>query len=307
MMDLSEYRTKIDEIDRQLVALFTERMATAADIAAYKKAHHLPVLDAAREQQKLRQIAELAPAALQNETQTLYRLLFALSRSYQNRLLGRTSPLHSEIEQAISDTPQLFPTRAAIACQGVEGAYSQLACERLFCTPEISYFPDLDAVFAAVDEGLCRYAVVPLESSAVYDLMMCHNFRIVRSVRLKPDRCPTSAVGEGSSESAQGGNSTRFFCISKQLEIYPEADRTSLMMTLPHEPGALAYVLSCFCAMGVRLGRLESHAPPAQGAACTFYFELEAPVSSPQFLQCMGELGKISEGCSYLGSYSEVV
>lgn len=301
MMDLSEYRTKIDEIDRQLVALFTERMATAADIAAYKKAHHLPVLDAAREQQKLRQIAELAPAALQNETQTLYRLLFALSRSYQSRLLGPVSPLPAEIEKAISDTPQLFPTRAAIACQGVEGAYSQLACERLFRTAEISCFPDLDAVFAAVDEGLCRYAVVPLESNAVCDLMMRHNFRIVRSVRLRSDRCPTSAVGEESSESAQGGNSTRFLCISKQLEIYPGADRTSLMMTLPREPGALAYVLSCFCAMGVSLGRLESR------AACTFYFELEAPVSSPQFLQCMGELGKISEGCSYLGSYSEVV
>ena len=301
MMDLSEYRTKIDEIDRQLVSLFAERMATAADIAAYKKAHHLPVLDAAREQQKLRQIAELAPAALQNETQTLYRLLFALSRSYQSRLLGRTSPLHSEIEQAISGTPQLFPARAAIACQGVAGAYSQLACERLFCTPEISYFPDLDAVFAAVNEGLCRYAVVPLESSAVCDLMMRCNFRIVRSVRLRSGRCPTSAVGEGSSKSAQGGNSTRFLCISKQLEIYPGADRTSLMMTLPREPGALADVLSCLSVLGISLGRLESR------AACTFYFELEAPVSSPQFLQCMGDLGKISEGCSYLGSYSEVV
>ena len=93
----------------------------------------------------------------------------------------------------------------------------------------------------------------------------------------------------------------RFFCISKQLEIYPEADRTSLMMTLPREPGALADVLSCLSALGISLSRLESR------AACTFYFELEAPVSSPQFLQCMGELGKISEGCSYLGSYSEVI
>lgn len=183
----------------------------------------------------------------------------------------------------------------------MEGAYSQLACERLFCTPEISYFPDLDAVFAAVDEGLCRYAVVPLESSTVCDLMMRCNFRIVRSVRLRSDCCPTSAVGEGSSESAQGGNSTRFLCISKQLEIYPGADRTSLMMTLPREPGALADVLSCLSALGISLGRLESR------AACTFYFELEAPVSSPQFLQCMEELGKISDGCSNLGSYSEVV
>ena len=157
-MDLSEYRTKIDEIDRQLVSLFAERMATAADIAAYKKAHHLPVLDAARERQKLRQIAELAPAALQNETQTLYRLLFALSRSYQNRLLGRTSPLHSEIEQAISDTPQLFPTRAAIACQGVEGVCS---AHRRFRISRIwtRFLPLWTRVCAATPS--CRWKAAP--------------------------------------------------------------------------------------------------------------------------------------------------
>ena len=194
-MDLNEYRVKIDEIDRQMVALFAERMETAADIAAYKKEHRLPVLDAARERQKLRQIAEQAPAALQDETETLYRLLFELSRSYQNRLLGSASPLPAEIEKAISDTPQLFPPRAAIACQGVEGAYSQLACERLFRTPDIFYFSNFEAVFSAVDKGLCRYGVVPLENStagsvnAVYDLMMRYNFRIVRSVRLKVDHC----------------------------------------------------------------------------------------------------------------------
>ena len=374
-MDLSEYRTKIDEIDRQLVSLFAERMATAADIAAYKKAHHLPVLDAARERQKLRQIAELAPAALQNETQTLYRLLFALSRSYQNRLLGRTSPLHSEIEQAISDTPQLFPTRAAIACQGVEGAYSQLACERLFCTPEISYFPDLDAVFAAVDEGLCRYAVVPLESSTVYDLMMRHNFRIVRSVRLKIDHCllarpgaqlsdikeiysheqaisqcsrflqglpgvtvvrceNTAAAAKRVAESGrtdvaalasraciglygleslaasvqdQGNNYTRFVCIAKDLEIYPGADRTSLMMVLPHKPGSLYKVLSRFYALGINLNKLESRPLPERDFEFMFYFDLETSVYSPQFRQLMGELPGLCETFSYLGSYQEVV
>ena len=380
-MDLNEYRSKIDAIDSRLVALFAERMETAAEIAAYKKEHHLPVLDAARERQKLCRIAEQAPEALQDETQTLYRLLFELSRSYQNRLLGSASPLPGEIEKAISDTPQLFPTRAAIACQGVEGAYSQLACERLFRTPDIFYFSNFEAVFAAVDKGLCRYGIVPLENStagsvnAVYDLMMRYNFRIVRSVRLKVDHCllvrpgaklsgireiysHEQAIGQcsrflqtlpdvcvvrcantaeaaklvaesGRTDAAalasrscaplyglsaladcvqdQGSNFTRFICISRQLEIYPGADRTSLMMTLPHKPGSLARVLSRFYALGVNLNKLESRPLPERNFEFMFYFDLEAPVYSPQFLQLMGELGEISEDCSYLGSYSEVV
>lgn len=38
-----------------------------------------------------------------------------------------------------------------------------------------------------------------------------------------------------------------------------------------------------------------------------FYFDLEAPVYEPRFLQLMGELDELSENCFYLGSYSEVI
>ena len=38
-MELSDYRARIDQIDRQLVELFAQRMNTAAGIAAYKKEH----------------------------------------------------------------------------------------------------------------------------------------------------------------------------------------------------------------------------------------------------------------------------
>lgn len=36
-MELSDYRSEIDRIDRELVRLFAERMRTAAGIAAYKR------------------------------------------------------------------------------------------------------------------------------------------------------------------------------------------------------------------------------------------------------------------------------
>ena len=88
-MTLEELRARIDGIDAELVRLFSERMAAAAEIAAYKKEHGLPVLDACRERDKLRQIEDMAPEELRDYAASLYSLLFELSRGYQNRILGR--------------------------------------------------------------------------------------------------------------------------------------------------------------------------------------------------------------------------
>ena len=128
-MELSDYRARIDQIDRQLVELFAQRMNTAAGIAAYKKEHGLPVLDPVREREKLLDVAAQAPEDMRDYTASLYTMLFELSRCYQGRLLGSTSPLTTEIQTAIDQTPNLFPSNVSVACQGVAGAYSQLACD----------------------------------------------------------------------------------------------------------------------------------------------------------------------------------
>ena len=104
-----------------------------------------------------------------------------------------------------------------------------------------------------------------------------------------------------------GNNYTRFICISKNLEIYPGADRTSLMMVLPHEPGSLYKVLSRFYALGINLNKLESRPMPERNFEFMFYFDIETSVYSPQFMQLMGEFESICEEFSYLGSYSEVI
>ena len=192
-MNLEQSRKAIDEIDQQLVKLFTERMACAAEIAAYKKENNLPVLDAGRERQKLAAISEMAPDDLENSARCLYSLIFSLSRAYQHRLLGNDAELPKKIAAAIEATPNLFPPKAMVACQGVEGAYSQLACEKLFQAPNILYFSNFEAVFSAIEKGLCQYGIIPLENSTagsvnkVYDLMLQHEFYIVRSTRLKVD------------------------------------------------------------------------------------------------------------------------
>ena len=90
-MELSEYRARIDAIDEEIVRLFAERMEAAAGIAAYKREHNLPVLDQRREREKLLQIAEKTPEGLKDYAVSLYSLIFELSRSSQNRLLGTSA------------------------------------------------------------------------------------------------------------------------------------------------------------------------------------------------------------------------
>lgn len=380
-MNIDEYRNRIDRIDKQLVTLFCERMDTASDIAAWKKEQKRPVFDPERERQKQLEVASSVPEELREYTASLYSLLFELSRSYQNRLLGTASELTAQIQGAIDETPALFPSDASVACQGVAGAYSQIACDRLFKRPAVLYLSSFDAVFSAIESGLCRYGVVPLENStagsvnAVYDLMMNHNFRIVRSVRIKVDHCllvnpgtrreeireiyshqqaisqcekylqsfpnarviPCENTAVAAKMVAEAGrrdaaalsshacgkiyglsclessvqdmdnNFTRFICISKKLEIYPGADRTSLMAVLPHEPGSLYKLLSRFYALGLNLNKLESRPLPNRNFEFMFYFDLETSVYSPQFLQLMGEMPTLCEEFSYLGSYSEVI
>lgn len=115
------------------------------------------------------------------------------SREAQYRRLGRQSDTATIIDAALCSAPTCFPAQAFVACQGVEGAYSQLATDRLFRRANIAYFETWEGVFNAVERGVCRFGVLPIENSTagsvnrVFDLMMQHDFHIVRSCRLKID------------------------------------------------------------------------------------------------------------------------
>lgn len=379
-MDLQDFRRVIDEIDDDLVRLFQRRMDTSAEIAHYKQEHNIPVFDPARERQKLYDISGKVKKGREAYVTALYSLLFETSRVDQEKILRPESVLTKKIQNAIKDTEWIFPDRTIVACQGTEGAYSQLAAEKLFTLPSILYFTTFEGVFGAVDSGMCPYGILPLENSTagsinkVYDLMIRYPFSIVRSVRLKIDHfllakegvtlssvkeifsheqaiaqsaefikklgckvtvCENTAVAakmvadsdrrdiaalsssncadlyglKRLAESVQdrGNNYTRFICVSKTLAIYPGADKTSLMLTVPHKPGSLYHILSRFYIHGINLTKLESRPLPSRDFEFMFYFDIETPVYSPALMQALRELNDSCDTFYYLGSYSEVV
>jgi chorismate mutase/prephenate dehydratase len=105
----------------------------------------------------------------------------------------------------------------------------------------------------------------------------------------------------------QGNNHTRFICISRNLEIYPGADKTSIMMVLPHRPGSLYKVLARLYTLGINVTKLESRPLPDRDFEFMFYFDLDTSIYSAEFIQLMCELNDLCEEFKYLGSYCEVV
>ena len=381
-MNLEECRKEIDIIDKELVGLFVKRMNVAKSVAEYKKETGKAVYDAERERNLLEKVEEVAGEEFGDYTRRLYSSILELSRNYQNKSLAPSSGLSAEIIKAINGTPQLFPQKAIVACQGIEGAHSSAACEKIFEKPSIMYCQSFESVFQAVESGLCAYGVVPLENSSagsvtqIYNLMSEHKFSIVRSTKMqirhnllakkgvkledikevfshpqaisqssdflsslgkgvKVTECANTAIAAKlvaesdrtdiaaiSSESCASqysleiikpyiqntkNNYTRFICFSKNLEIYPGADRTSLLIKTPHRAGALYNVIANFYSLGINIIKLESRPIPESDFEFMFYFDIDVSVYSDK-LPAIIDLLEYSLGeknVKYLGSYRE--
>jgi chorismate mutase len=61
--DLDKIRERIDDVDRRLVALLAERASLVDEVVHYKRAHHMAVVDRAREDRMLARIADVAKDA----------------------------------------------------------------------------------------------------------------------------------------------------------------------------------------------------------------------------------------------------
>ena len=137
-MDLEALRTEIDAIDDEMLELFLKRMDVSARIADYKKENNIPTLRKGREREILKKVSDRSGPELAGYSRMLFGSLMDLSKSYQNRRnAGTGGELAGRIREALETTPKMFPQTGTVACQGIEGAYSQIACDRLFRNPDI--------------------------------------------------------------------------------------------------------------------------------------------------------------------------
>ncbi len=190
MLDLGEIRDKIDVIDRQLVALFEERMKLCKDVAEYKIETGKKVLDPEREKAKLAAVrAMVVNPENVHAIDDLFSQIMANSRKMQYRLLEETTQTLREPYEAVDEVNKDGVT---VVYQGVPGAYSYIAMQRYF-GKDVKNFavPAWRDAMEAVKNGSADYAVLPIENSTtgivagVYDLLQEYNNYIIAETYVK--------------------------------------------------------------------------------------------------------------------------
>ena len=136
----------------------------------------------------------------------------------------------------------------------------------------------------------------------------------VRTVLARAEE-PLAAVASARAAESYGGvvlagpinddphNYTRFFLLSRERLVVPDANRTSVVLRTNHEPGSLWRALGAFDSAGINLSKLDSHPIAGDRRHYRFYVDLEAGIDEGRTQEALAQLDQ--QGCTVqvLGSY----
>lgn len=239
MKDLTELRAEIDRIDRQLVDLFAQRMNVVEDVAEYKIAKGIPVLDPERERQVLEAKAAMVDEPeMKADVNRFFETIMSMSRNHQRSVMQGKEPTppgffrqYAQIYAPI-DHPK-------VVYQGMPGAYSEEAAVDFF-GPDVNSegLNRFEDVFDALERGDADYAVLPIENSTtgairqVYDLLTEHQFYMVGETTVKVDHCLMALPGVSMDEITHVySHEQGLFQSDRFLDEHPQWQCTPLLDT----------------------------------------------------------------------------
>lgn len=182
MAGLEDFRKEIDEIDKQLIALFEKRMDEVLKVAQYKKDNNLDIFQKGREEAVIgKALTNLKNKDYSDEVVKFLNATMEISRGLQKRKI-----LSGKKAKEIEINTQPIKKNSKVGYPGAQGSFSEEALDKFFgeCVQKKSY-KEFEDVFEALEEGKLDYGIIPIENSttgaisATYDLLRKYDFYIV--------------------------------------------------------------------------------------------------------------------------------
>jgi len=180
MKSLEESRKAIDSLDKELAALFEQRMTESRNIFEYKKAKGLAVSDPGREAEIIEKNAKtIADKEIREYYVNFEKKVISLSNDYQNRMMQGMR----------------------VAYSGKPGAFAYAAAQRTFPDATKVAFPNFAGAYQAVSDGVCDIAVLPFENSfagevsSVTDLMFSGDLYVNKVVEIEIEHYLMACAG----------------------------------------------------------------------------------------------------------------
>lgn len=186
MKNLDDIRVEINAADEELQALIIKRLDLAKDVAEYKKANNLPILDRDRELWILDHITEDKSPDLVVPLRETYETLFRVARRRQSQLIDPDESFINGIKATFTD--DAFPATSSVAISGDPNDLP--VAQALFDNPRCIKLNNDMKIVDAVNLGLCQYGILPIEDNRsgakalTYDLLLKKTCHIVRGIKV---------------------------------------------------------------------------------------------------------------------------
>ena len=148
-MDILPIRTRIDQIDTELIKLLNERFALSEHIALYKDERHLPITDLVREKALVSHLQSHAKFPVE----PLWQRIMGISKTFQYAFLSKK---HNQ-------------QNVGIAIQGGKWSFNDIALRSYLKTqkiiPEIHYAYTTEAVLSLLNEWKVMYGQFAIANS----------------------------------------------------------------------------------------------------------------------------------------------
>jgi chorismate mutase len=106
-MDIADWRKKIDELDRQLVELLSERARAAVEIGRLKRDTLLPIYEPERERVVFQNVQEMNPGPLPGrDLVRIYERIMDVMRNIQKEGIGAKAEAtkgETELDSEVND------------------------------------------------------------------------------------------------------------------------------------------------------------------------------------------------------------
>ena len=371
-MSIDDWRSRINELDAELLSLLNERARLALQVGESKRDAGLSLCDHTREREVVERMCNANKGPLDDRAIVqLYRAIIHESRRIQNLNSQRT-------EAADTTHPHHVNGSARVAFQGARGAFSEAAALTLLGS-EINLVPrpTFESLFHAIDEGAADVILAPIENSlagfvhACFDQLLDSTLQISGEViipinhyligcpgasfetitqveshpvaleqcrrflaanpqirriaaedtagsvaRIVDQKDPTRAAIAGRLAAERYGgailrehledsseNYTRFLLLTPEPEGLDGADKLSLVIELPHQPGALHQALEPFARRGIDLLKLEGRPVKGRPWEYCFYLDLRGSPVDPEVTSALSELREQRVETRVLGAY----
>lgn len=184
MSELDELRKQIDEIDRQIVALYEQRLQVVECVADFKKNNNTSVLQQNRELEVLKN----ADSALVNkkyagQVKDFMQAIMDISKDYQLLKINKYPNFNFERKEFLPQaTKGYFGEKGSNTWQ----AMNEIFCNEIFVQNECgAQFDSFEEIFEAINSDKITYGILPIENSStgaivdVYDLLKKYDFYII--------------------------------------------------------------------------------------------------------------------------------